>query len=215
MNESDGAWMLSEATRNMIRSRIPSGGTILEFGSGEGTNLLSGEFRVTAIEHDKDFLEIGDFRTIHAPIVHNSTSERAGEFGWYNAEIIRDEIDQRYDLIIIDGPTGTIGRSGILEHTDLLQKSGAILVDDVQRIAEHNLALELASRLHGTITIHRNHEESWRTEGIRSWAWIEPNIPVDAPPELPYPDVSRLLPDGMILESPKGLATITVSSQMR
>ena len=206
MNESDGAWMLSEATRNMIRSRIPSGGTILEFGSGEGTNLLSGEFRVTAIEHDKDFLEIGDFRTIHAPIVHNSTSERAGEFGWYNAEIIRDEIDQRYDLIIIDGPTGTIGRSGILEHTDLLQKSGAILVDDVQRIAEHNLALELASRLHGTITIHRNHEESWRTEGIRSWAWIEPNIPVDAPPELPYPDVSRLLPDGMILESPKGLA---------
>ena len=118
----------------------------------------------------------------------------------------KQEIDKRYDLIIIDGPPGTIGRSGVLEHTYLLQKSGAILVDDVQRISEHNLALELASLLHGTITIHRNHEESWGTEGIRSWAWIEPNIPVDPPEDLPYPDVSRLLPNGMTIESPEGLA---------
>ena len=206
MNESAGAWILSEATRDMIRSRIPSDGTILEFGSGKGTKILSREFRVTAIEHDADYLEAGDFRTIHAPIVYNSTSESVGEFGWYNPDIIRDEIDQRYDLIIIDGPTGKIGRSGILEHTDLLQKSGAILVDDVQRIAEHNLALELASRLHGTITMHRNYKESWGTEGIRSWAWIEPNIPIDSPSDLPYPDVSRLLPAGMTIESPKGVA---------
>ena len=116
MNKSDGAWVLSESTREMIRSRIPSGGTILEFGSGEGTALLSKDFRVTAIEHDADYVEIGDFRTIHAPIVHNATSESLGEFGWYNADIIKQEIDKRYDLIIIDGPPGSIGRSGILEH---------------------------------------------------------------------------------------------------
>ena len=91
MNESDGAWVLSEATRDMIRSRIPSGGTILEFGSGKGTELLSRDFRVTAIEHDPDYLEKGDFRTIHAPIVHNATSEREGELGWYNADIIKQE----------------------------------------------------------------------------------------------------------------------------
>ena len=206
MNKSDGAWVLSESTREMIRSRIPSGGTILEFGSGKGTALLSKDFRVTAIEHDADYVEIGDFRTIHAPIVHNATSESLGEFGWYNADIIKQEIDKRYDLIIIDGPPGSIGRSGILEHPYLLQKSGAILVDDVQRIPEHNLALELASLLHGTITIHRNHEKNWETEGIRSWAWIEPNIPVDPPEELPYPDVSKLLPNGMTIESPRGLA---------
>ena len=40
------------------------------------------------------------------------------------------------------------------------------------------------------------------TEGIRSWAWIEPNIP-DPPEDLSYPDVSRLLPNGMTIESPE------------
>ena len=46
-------------------------------------------------------------------------------------------------LLIIDGPPGSIGRSGILNHLTRLPKLQHILVDDVDREAEHSLMIDL------------------------------------------------------------------------
>lgn len=205
MLDEQRGWILSNDAHEMIQRRIPPGGAILEFGSGEGTVRLSSDYRMTAIEHDEKYMIEGAFQTIYAPIVSNRTSEIMKEEGWYDALRIKEEIDAKYDLVIIDGPPGTIGRSGILQHLELLAGAGAILVDDVQRPTEHNLALQLSSKLHGTMSLHRNAPELWEIEGVRTWAWIEPNVPSSPPDELPYPDVGGLLPAEMEIERPNGL----------
>ena len=43
------------------------------------------------------------------------------------------------DIVIIDGPNGTIGRHGILSVLDSLPKSATYIVDDVHRDAEMDL----------------------------------------------------------------------------
>ena len=142
----DVSWMLPESALNWIETNIPYGSSILEFGSGHGSERLSQHYSVYSIEHDEEWLDVFPVNYIHAPIIENEVSTTYGELGWYDPAFIASKIPEKIDLIIIDGPNGSIGRTGILGCLDLFDWSIPVLVDDIDRDAEYNLSQELARR---------------------------------------------------------------------
>lgn len=62
-----------------------------------------------------------------------------GDDGWYDWEL-----DRPYDLILIDGTQGKGRRCGVLRVIErLMHKEPVIVVDDVQRAAERELAMKV------------------------------------------------------------------------
>lgn len=116
----------------------------LEFGSGLSTIGFDRQGTVhTAIEHDRKWAgrvqrklkPDTKVNLIHVPIVD----------GWYDW---KPKYGELYDVILIDGPPGTIGRQGCLRYVpDMLAPGGVIYVDDTQRPAEQQISAELAERL--------------------------------------------------------------------
>ena len=132
-------WMLPNEAFNWIEENIPNGSSILEFGSGHGSIRLSENYSVTSVEHNEDWLDIATVNYIHAPIVENHYSTEVGEKGWYDASVVVDNFPSKIDLIIIDGPPGFIGRTGILSIIDALSISKWVILDDVDRESESKL----------------------------------------------------------------------------
>ena len=143
-------WMLPKEAYSWIESNIPSGSIIVELGSGHGSIRLSEEYEVWSIEHDEDWIGIASVNYIHAPLVPLSNDS---EKLWYDPIMINAEIPSNYDMLLIDGPTGDIGRSGILSHLDIFSLDVPILVDDVQRNDEMHIALELSRITGHTLSI--------------------------------------------------------------
>jgi len=127
-------WSLSIHTFNWIRKNLKQG-TILELGSGAGSHRLSKHYTVYSVEHDEKWLNKYNTNYIYAPIID----------GWYDPSFLDDL--PRYDLLIIDGPPGVIGREGILKHLDKFQTDIPIILDDTNREAEKALALQISKYL--------------------------------------------------------------------
>lgn len=120
-----GNYALPEEAYEQIRHRVKAGSTILEFGSGEGTDVLAKSYgyKMVSVEHDPKWIDKYEATYIYAPIDKN----------WYDVSILKKKLPKKYDLIIIDGPTGDIGRKGILEHLDILKLDCPVLIDDINR----------------------------------------------------------------------------------
>ena len=138
----NAGWMLPNEAFSWIEERIPSGAVVIEFGSGDGSVRLSERFELYSVEHNEDWLHKSKSTYVPAPIVTTSVSTSRNEEGWYD-ESCFDELPLEAHLLIIDGPPGSIGRSGILNHLTRLPKLQHILVDDVDREAEHSLMIDL------------------------------------------------------------------------
>ena len=115
----------------------------LEFGSGLSTIGFDRQGTIhTAIEHDRKWIERvrsqlkGDkVEIIHAPIKND----------WYDW---RPPFGTLYDVILIDGPPGSIGREGCVEIVkEILAPGGVIYIDDTHREAERSLSDELSRRM--------------------------------------------------------------------
>ena len=115
---------ISQEVLNWINQNIPQGSTILELGSGAGTYYLSKSFNMFSVEHDKFFVNQYDSNYIHAPIKH----------GWYDTNCLLDLPE--YDVLLIDGPTGTIGRWGVVKNAIIFDWNKIIIVDDTHRAEE-------------------------------------------------------------------------------
>ena len=95
-------WMVNkmEMTANSktieyIISNFERGSTILEFGSGQGTELLSKHFKMISIEENEDWVGKYNSEYLHAPIKDN----------WYDIDLVNEFLkDKTYDLIFVDGP---------------------------------------------------------------------------------------------------------------
>ena len=148
--EDTDAWAIPTDVYHLILNLLPKNSIILEFGSGTGTVKLAKRFKMISIEHDEKYLHLSKKSTyIHAPIVDYSTN---GGYRWYDVEKIKNSLPKKYNLILIDGPPGSIGRLGAKYHLDMLDLKKPILVDDVNRDEERKLALEIAKKI-GTIPI--------------------------------------------------------------
>ena len=141
------AWQLGSLASAWVEQRFSNKlARILELGCGAGTVERAEKFDVVAVEHDPDFA-VDDIKCILAPIVANPTSTQFNEQGWYDISKLDFLKNQDFDLIIIDGPPGGIGRSGILSVPWLLNLSPCVLIDDTQRESEHLLAEAIEATL--------------------------------------------------------------------
>lgn len=119
---------------------------LLELGSGWGTGVLSNFSEIYSVEHDPRW--VGQYRShyIHAPIVD----------GWYDVEVLKKELPKEYDLILVDGPPGYIGRDGFLKNIHLFRMDVPIIIDDVHRQAELDLLIKTAEKLNREYKIYND-----------------------------------------------------------
>ena len=114
-----------------------------------------------SVENNDEFLGLEKTRYIHAKTVdYEEDSVWADETGWYDPEVLINELPEDYDLLVIDGPHGHTGRSGILNHLDFFRPDRLTIVDDVHRDAEAKLARELSERWGMKIEFHWIEEKS-------------------------------------------------------
>ncbi len=165
-------FMLPEKVFIMIEERIQRGATIIELGSGDGTKKLAENYDITSIEHDENWASILENTHIYAPIVKNEISSSLGEEGWYDIVETDERIPNEIDLLLIDGPPGWIGRSGILNQAWLIHRSKEILIDDTDRSAESKLANSILEITNGSIEEFCADELNGRGEP-RRFSWIK------------------------------------------
>lgn len=155
-----GGWSISQEVVDKISDLIAPGDTILELGSGTGTGVLSENYEMISVENNPEFLDIENTRYIYAPIIDYDESPFLEETGWYDHNILKAKLPTEYDLLLIDGPHGRIGRSGIMLHLDLFRNDRPVIVDDSHRDSESSLAREISKEWNMKIQIFACGEES-------------------------------------------------------
>lgn len=140
-------WMLPDEAVEFISRRVKPHWTIVELGSGKGSKALANlvpQGRLFSVEHDPTWVGVcGSSTYIHAPIRN----------GWYDADILREQLPPRYDCIVVDGPPGGIGRMGFLKNLELF-RDVPIIVDDAHRKPEFELAVAVAGARNKSMSIH-------------------------------------------------------------
>ncbi len=130
-----GPWTISPRVAHFLMHVLTPCMRTLEMGSGLSTHVFeSAGCTHTALEHDRS----------HAPPCESVRICRlTGVPPWYQWRPTG-----AYDLVLVDGPPGNCGRSGVLRCARELHHRGTLwLVDDVNRLAEKHLADCLAERL--------------------------------------------------------------------
>lgn len=143
----DESWMLPQEAVEFVLQHVEPGSVVVEFGSGHGSEVLSNHFHLHSFEHDEAWLGVTSSTYIHAPIEENEFATEAGEEGWYDLDVVRQNWPKDVQCVIVDGPPGFIGRTGILSILDELRDVPMILVDDVDRQAELQLLQMLSTKL--------------------------------------------------------------------
>ena len=133
-------WAISKPCYEFITEILESGKTILEFGSGMGTEMLSARYNMISIEENSSFIGRHPSTYIHAPLkkLDDHLLEKYNpSTSWYDPEIIDKELNgvepKKYDLILVDGPAYGGGRGGFYEYLHLFDTSIPILFDDIER----------------------------------------------------------------------------------
>ena len=137
-------WSIGGGIRSAISQLVKEGAVIVELGSGHGTRKLVEKYTVYSIENDEEWVNFcEEANYIHAPI----TMSDVGKEQWYDASIIEANLPSSYDLILVDGPPGKIGREGLLTNYKLFRTDVPVIIDDTIRDEEAKIARELAYKL--------------------------------------------------------------------
>jgi hypothetical protein len=148
---------ISDHLQRTIERLIPAGSTILELGSGHGTERLASRFQMVSIEHDERFVGKAPSTYIHAPIVpfRKPCADFPTDEGWYSRDVLRAELPKhRYDLVLVDGPPNYIGRGGFYKWRGLFDLSVPIIVDDIHRERERKMIGLLSKELGKPYTVY-------------------------------------------------------------
>lgn len=164
----DVGWMLPESAFEWIERHIPIGSTILELGSGYGSHRLSKKYTMYSIEHDEQWVDKFNHTYIHAEIKEDTEG-----IPWYDSEVLRNEIPDKYDLLIIDGPPSEIGRIGLLNQIDLFHWDQPVLIDDTHREEEKHIVKQILSKFNLSEQIFSETFEPNNT--LREFRILRPN----------------------------------------
>lgn len=148
-----GGWSIKKELIDYIKTILPANNIILELGSGSGTIELCKTFKVYSIEHDKEWLNF--YKTsnyIYAPIRNYEAYQYAPiknyeSYKWYDVANIKKNLPSKYDLILVDGPPGWIGRMGFFYNLNIFNTNIPIIFDDINRKNEYILATNVAETL--------------------------------------------------------------------
>lgn len=164
-NVKFGGSGITESMFDWILLNIPKGKHILELGSGHvSTRFLSKHYVMTSVENDHEFINLYKSTYIYAHLVD----------GWYSLDVLRAQLPLDYDLIIVDGPVGSEPRTGFLKHLNLFRQDVPIIVDDVWREAERNMAVALSAKLGRTLSMGTTSEWALSMGTTSEWAVIMP-----------------------------------------
>lgn len=140
-----GGWSIDKEVLYEILTLVKPGEKILELGSGLGSIEILKYFNLYSIEHDENWLNKFHQNYIYAPIKNN----------WYDIDILKKQLPNEYSLILVDGPTGNIGRIGFYHNLNLFNTNVPIIIDDVNREAELNLLKKVSKHLNKNYYIKR------------------------------------------------------------
>ena len=171
-----GGWAIQESCFNLIKEILPEGKTILEFGSGHGTDALSKHYKMISVENQPEWVGKFDSHYIEVPIKpysennqiltkglleseitlnvpDNMPPDLPGEHsplqkGWFDHILLSEKIkDLKYDLILVDGPNGAIGRGGFLKYLNIFNTDLPVIFDDINRESEMQLMVKISEKL--------------------------------------------------------------------
>ena len=138
-----------------VRQLVPENSTIVELGSGNGTNLLTKQYKVYSVEDNENWVGYcNDSNYIHAPI--KTVDYDGTDIPWYDIKALQNGLPSDYDLLLIDGPSGKIGRSGLLRNLHLFRKDVPFVIDDTLRKHECQIAREMAFLLNRPLYVFWN-----------------------------------------------------------
>jgi hypothetical protein len=128
-------WSISSEMFNWILNNIEEGSTVLEFGAGKSTIELAKRYKVISIEQDIRWAHLTKDATYYvSPIIEN----------WYDTKIVMKAVLGRHiKLVIIDGPSGTGNRKGLIKfliYNRVLINTAVFIVDDTHRESERAIA---------------------------------------------------------------------------
>lgn len=140
-------WGLTPEAFQSIFDNWKEGSTILEFGSGQGTRILSKKYKMISIEDDINFINKYNSIYLHVPLIKYTKDIFPIDYDifnedqhWFNPIELKSKLtDLQYDYILLDGPKGY--RGGILSYLDLFDFEKPVLVDDTHDF-HHNLMAE-------------------------------------------------------------------------
>lgn len=157
MGKNLGKFAISTELLAYIRKTLPNGGTILELGSGKGTEALAEHYNMISVEHNLKFVGLYSSRYIHAPLTPCVIKKFPKQKTWYCRDVLRRELPKKgtYDLILVDGPPGSHGRAGFYKYVrDLFDTSVPIIMDDLHRAAEKEIIIKVAAKLERPFTTY-------------------------------------------------------------
>jgi hypothetical protein len=151
-----GGWAIQESCFNFIRETLPGGSTILELGSGVGTMHLAKHYKMYSIENYNAWVNKYNSTYIHAPIKYYDKDWTAPNLpgedmpkqqGWFDPEIVAQNLPAEYDAILVDGPNGRFGRGGFLKHLNLFNTDVLLIFDDINRESEMELMKAVSEKI--------------------------------------------------------------------
>ena len=146
MTEELGDWAITEDLYQYIKKVLPEGSTILELGSGYGTEKLAEHYKMFSVEHDVEYLDKYPSVYLHAPLKeHKAIANHEGNV-WYDAEILRPQLEGLdYGLLLVDGPPES--RAGFVKYFDMFDPDAIMVFDDVNRRRDNSVMNSIAAKL--------------------------------------------------------------------
>jgi hypothetical protein len=151
------AWSIGPKTFQKITEILPHGSTLLEFGSGAGTNLLANFYKMKSIENDSAYINRYNSIYFNVPLCSAGTKYIAfpGDPYWFDEGILRSQIPVigQYDALLIDGPKGF--RGGLYYNHSLFDfKNTIVIFDDVHCDDHHKLMTMIAADVNRTFSVY-------------------------------------------------------------
>ena len=116
-----------------LEENLPEGKTILELGSGWGTDKLAEKWNVWSVEDEAEWAGKYNDQYFEVPLKkHCPITGLVGD-SWYDPGILAIYLeDFEYDLLLVDGPYDY--RAGFLKYLYLFKDDVPIVFDDVRRV---------------------------------------------------------------------------------
>ena len=126
-----------------IVDNIEKESTMLEFGSGDATKEFAKLYNVYSVEDNIRWVNHArNAKYIHAP-QRNYVGSNNISYMWYDLEILKNNLPDKYDFILVDGPKGGYGkpaRIGFEHNINMFDINVPMFFDDTQRPFEFEQA---------------------------------------------------------------------------